>query len=101
MNRQKLEDFAPLTGVAAVVFLLAAVALFGSFEYFPTPQRTAEIFNSVASRGFAITLLGTYGGLALMWFAGSLFAGLKKHEAGPGRLPALALAGEPSPAPES
>lgn len=93
MNKLKLEDFAPLTGVAAVVFLVVAVILFPAMDYFPTPDRAAEIFSSVANRGFSITLFGMYAGLALMWFSGSLFGLLKEHEPGPGRLAATALAG--------
>lgn len=93
MKSLKLEDFAPLTGVAAVIFLAVAVISFGSYDYFPTSDRTVEIFSTVADRSFTIVMFGTYAGLALMWFSGSLFGWLKKYESGAGRLAATALVG--------
>ena len=93
MRSLKLEDFAPLTGVVAVICLAVAVLLFGSYDYFPTPARTVEVFTTVADRAFSIVLFGTYAGLALMWFSGSLFQALKEQDSGSGRLAALALAG--------
>lgn len=93
MKNLKIEDFAPLTGVAAVALLAVAEILFGAFDYFPTPERTVEIFTTAANHYFAIGVFGLYASLALMWFSGSLFSWLKEHESGSGRLAATAMAG--------
>jgi hypothetical protein len=93
VKRLKLEDFAPLSGVASVVLLAVAVILFGAFDYFPTPDRTVEILTKAADSYFAIGVFGLYASLALMWFSASLFAWLKQHESGSGRLAATAMAG--------
>ena len=93
MKSLKLEDLAPLSGAAAAGLLMLTAVLFGSYDYFPSAQRTVEIFTTAAGRALAIGWIGILAGLAMVWFGGSVFSWLKQYESGSGRLAITAMAG--------
>jgi hypothetical protein len=88
-----LERLAPLSGVLAVVLMLLTIVIFGFYEYLPTAETLEDFASDNASRIFAAAYLGLISAFAMMWFAGSLFSGLREREGGSGRLSMVAFGG--------
>ena len=93
MNHLRLSRFAPLSGLAAAVLIVAGIFLVGSGRY--PPPNEVEIAAMTGSE--SSTPVGRYVGalsvFLLIWFAGSLRSALRQHEEEPGRLSAVAFAG--------
>jgi hypothetical protein len=88
-----LDRWSGLAGIIAVVLLGSGAALFGVFEYLPSPEALGERLrdgNAVVSIG---GYLGVVGAFFLIWFAGSLYRILRPREGGDGWLSTLVVGG--------
>lgn len=84
----RLERLAPLTGVVAVLFTVAALLVYGSMPEFITdsPGKIAAWFNDHDGRVMTGAYLDMLGGVFALWFAAVLRSWLVAHEGAPGRL---------------
>lgn len=98
MEAARLERwarYAPLTGVAAVVFWVVGFFLFLSTDV-EGAEEAAEILAGYESDENAILFAGwvfVLGGVLFLWFLGSLRTRLLAAEGAPGRLTAIAFGG--------
>lgn len=90
------ERVAPLTGVLAVVLVVAGVVVFESADT-PGPESApteyVSYFDSETGTIFPGTLLFALGILLFVWFAGTLRARLAEREGGVGRVSTIAFGG--------
>jgi hypothetical protein len=93
MTESRLERFAPLTGVIALVLFSIGAALLGIYEYLPSADSLAEILNDNASNVFAGGYIGLLSAFFMLWFAGSVYSALREREGGTGRLSMVAFGG--------
>jgi hypothetical protein len=92
---QQWARFAPLTGVAAVVFWIVGFLLFVSTDV-EGADTAAEILAGYEEDDNAILFAGwvfVIGGVFFLWFLGTLRARLVGAEGVPGRLAGIAFAG--------
>jgi hypothetical protein len=85
--------FAPLTGLGAVVLLLVAAALVGSYEYVPAAETIQGHYTDNATRILFGSFVGVAAAFLLVWFSGSVRVALRAAEGGDGRLSAVAFGG--------
>lgn len=89
-----IEKVSPLSGVVAVALVVYGFALMKPMDYFPTPERAAEIFNQNPGQLYRGALVGGfYGVVFLFWFASVVFKSLSRRIDGDSFIPALALVG--------
>jgi hypothetical protein len=93
VNVSRLERFAPLSGVIAIVLFSIGAALLGIYEYLPTAERLEETLSDNASNVFTGGYIGSISAFFMMWFAGSVFSALREREGGTGRLSMVAFGG--------
>jgi hypothetical protein len=85
---------APLTGVVAVLLFVAAAIVGGETPDFDAPgQEVIDFYVENEGSQFAASILAAYGGLFLIFFAGALRSVLRRTEAAPGGLSAVAFGG--------
>jgi hypothetical protein len=92
---ERWARYAPLTGVAAVVFWVVGFFLFLSTDV-EGAEEAAEILAGYESDENAILFAGwvfVLGGVLFLWFLGSLRTRLLAAEGAPGRLTAIAFGG--------
>jgi hypothetical protein len=94
MRQGGLARFAPLTGVAFVVLIVVAVIVGGE-----TPDNDDSVRSIVNfwkdndTQQMWSTLIGVWGTVLFVWFAGSLRSALRSVEVGPARLSAVSFGG--------
>jgi hypothetical protein len=89
-----IEKVSPLSGVVAVALVVYGFVLIKPMDYFPTPERAAEIFNQNPGQLYRGALVGGfYGVVFLLWFASVVFKRLSQGINGESFIPALALVG--------
>jgi len=95
VNTDRLENLAPLSGIAMVGVLVTGHVLTGGFGgYQATAEKAIESVNQDPTRVYVGTLLaGFYSVILLIWFAGSVFSALRECEGGAGRLSTIAFGG--------
>lgn len=93
MNTSRLERWAPLSGVVAAVLTLAGAANAAAVEYLPSAEKAAAIYSENPMGVMAEGYLGLLGVVCVIWFAGSLYADLRKRENGTGRLSVISFGG--------
>lgn len=93
MEKPRLERLAPLSGIVAVVAVLAAAIVTGMYYYLPSTDVLMDSLSANLTRITAGAYLGVLSSAFVMWFAGSLWEELRHHESGSGRLSGLAFAG--------
>jgi hypothetical protein len=92
---ERWARYAPLTGVAAVVFWVVGFFLFLSTDV-EGAEEAAEILAGYESDENAVLFAGwvfVLGGVLFLWFLGSLRTHLLAAEGAPGRLTAIAFGG--------
>ena len=85
---------APLTGIVAVVLLIASFAIGSDTpEFDASGQEVIDFYVDNEGAQFAASLLEALAALFLLFFAGTLRSALRRSEGGTGGLSAIALAG--------
>jgi hypothetical protein len=85
---------APLTGIVAVVLLIASFAIGGETPDFDdSGQEVIDFYVDNEGAQFAASLLEALGALFLLFFVGVLRSALRRSEGGTGGLSAVAFAG--------
>jgi hypothetical protein len=95
MSAWRWERYAPLAGVAAVVFWIVGFLLFVSTDV-EGADTAAEILAGYKNDEGTILLAAwvfVFGGVLFLWFLGTLRARLRAAEGAPGHLTAVAFAG--------
>jgi hypothetical protein len=82
-----------LTGVVSVVLLVAAVVVYGNYEYLPSGQNIKLFLEEHATRVYVGGYLGLLSAFFLLWFVGTIRTRLRVAEGQPGRVSALAFGG--------
>lgn len=94
MDSFRLERFAPLAGVGFAILILAGRLLVFTYpDANASAEETVDFWTDKESQLFAVAILGTFGGMLFVWFAGSLYERIKSGERGDSRMAALCLAG--------
>ena len=94
MTRSRLEQLAPLTGVAFVVLFVVSFIILGET---PDVEDSADdvvtFWQDNEAEGIWSALFGIWGVVLAVWFAASVRTALRVMEGGVGRLSSLAFAG--------
>lgn len=93
MSESRLDRWAPLSGVVALVLFSIGAALLGIYEYLPTAESLEQTLSDNASNVFAGGYIGMLSAFFMIWFAGSVYSALRKKEGGDGRLSVIAFGG--------
>lgn len=72
MATESLTRYAPLTGVAFAVLMVAGALTIGDFSYVPPAEEVLTFFEEDGTRIYLGSYIGLLGMLALLWFAGSV-----------------------------
>jgi hypothetical protein len=92
MSFPRVEDLAPLSGIAMAVLWTLGAVLTRFFDYFPSADRALETFSEQPTRVQRGAILGGfYAVIFLVWFAGSIFSALS--DSGGARLGVIAFGG--------
>jgi hypothetical protein len=95
MRGSRLERFAPLSGVLAVVLIVVAFALFPDEipEADESIGKIVDFWRDHDGEASASAIVWALSAVPFLWFAGSLRAALRPAEGGAGRLASIAFAG--------
>jgi hypothetical protein len=96
MTAERLERYAPLTGVLAVVLWVVGFLVLMSSGLPGTaasPEQVLAYYQTSSAPVLAGGLLWVFGTLAFVWFLGSLRVSLQSAEGGAGRLASIAFGG--------
>jgi hypothetical protein len=87
------DRYAPLTGIAAVVFWIVGVILEGEPPDSDSPQEIVNWFQEDSGRIMAGGFIFVLGCLLFIWFIGSLASAFRAAEGPPARLSSLVFGG--------
>jgi hypothetical protein len=93
MNESRLDRLAPLTGLVAILLLLAGTVLIGLYDYLPPADNIANYLSTNPGRAAIGGYLGVVSAFFLIWFAGSVRAALREREGGNGWVSEAAFGG--------
>jgi hypothetical protein len=93
MENSRTERFSLLSGVVAVLLLMAGSVLIGIYDYLPPAEEIAGYVTDNASRVQAGGYLGSISAVFLIWFSSSVRSALASREGGTGRLSNIAFGG--------
>ncbi len=93
MDNSRTERFSLLSGVVAVLLLLAGSALIGIYDYLPPAEEIADYITDNDARVQGGGYLGSIAAVFLLWFSGSVRSALATREGGTGRLSNIAFGG--------
>jgi len=84
----------PLSGVVAIALVVYGFILVNPMDYYPIPERAAEIFNQNPRQIYQGAMIGGfYAIIFLIWFVSDIYKNLSQRTNGDSFLPALAFAG--------
>jgi hypothetical protein len=72
---------------------MVGTGILGVYDYLPTADRLVEIFSGNSTRVIVVGYMGLFSAVLMMWFAGSIYEALRKHEGGNGRLAMVGFGG--------
>jgi hypothetical protein len=93
MNKFRISQLAPLTGIVAMVLLLLGLIMVGLNEYLPSADQATAFLNNNAHLMGVWDYLGLLSSVFMVWFAGSLSSTLDTGEGDAGRLARIAFGG--------
>lgn len=93
MNESRFERLSPLSGAAAVIFMLVGIVIFNNYEFLPPAERIAEFLNSNAPQVYTGGYIASLSTFFLIWFAGTVRSVLNAREGGNGQLSTIAFGG--------
>lgn len=93
MNKSRLEQLAPLSGLASVVLVIFGAVVISNYDYLPPAEEVADFLNGNPTRVITGAYIAFISAFFLIWFAGSVRSALIAHEGGTGRLSMIAFGG--------
>jgi hypothetical protein len=89
----RIERFAPLSAFLVTVFIVAAFILLGETPSIgDSAHKVATLYKDNDTETFVSSALVSLGAIALVWFAASLRAHIRRREGEPGRVASLTFA---------
>jgi hypothetical protein len=93
MEKTGLERVAPLSGIIGAVAMVVAAVVTGLDYYLPPAEALMDSFSTGTTRILAGGYIGILASALVVWFSGSVWQDLRRHESGSGRVSGLAFAG--------
>jgi hypothetical protein len=93
MNESRLERLTPVTGTVSVVLLIIGILFFNYYTFRPPAEEIAEFLNRNASMVTTGGYIGSLAAFFFVWFVGSVYSVLRKHDGESGQVSMVALGG--------
>jgi hypothetical protein len=93
VNKFRLSQLAPLTGIVSVALLIVGLTTIGMNDYLPSVDRVVAFLNDKAAQMGTWVYLGLLSAFLMVWFAGSVSSASDSGEGDAGRLARIAFGG--------
>lgn len=93
MNKFRLSQLAPLTGIVAVTLLVSSLTAVGLNNYLPSVDYIFTFLDDNAAQMGTWVYVGLLAAFLMVWFAGSVSSAIDTGEGDTGRLARIAFGG--------
>jgi hypothetical protein len=93
MNKFRLSQLAPLTGIVAVVLLIVSLTTIGMNNYLPSVDSIVTFLEDNAAQMGTWVYIGLLAAFLMVWFAGSLSSAIDTGEGDTNRLARITFGG--------
>jgi len=93
MNKFRLSQLAPLTGIVAVALLVVSLTTIGMNNYLPPVDSVVAFLDDNAAQMGTWVYIGLLSAFLMVWFAGSMSSAIDTGEGDTGRLARIAFGG--------
>jgi len=93
MNKFRLSQLAPLTGIVAVALLIVSLTTIGMNNYLPSVDSLVAFLDDNAAQMGTWVYIGLLAAFLMVWFAGSLSSAIDTGKGDAGRLARVAFGG--------